>query len=379
MFNDLAASSLALVDLEALRDNLRFVRSKVGTRPILAVVKANAYGHGATRVARALTQGPEGAELLGVAFLGEGIALREGGIKAPVLLLTGASEEQIPELIRHHLSPVVYRKAFLSALNQAALKQGEVLPIHLKVDTGMGRLGLAPEAVPAFVEEVRPLKGLRLEGMLTHFAYAGLEDEVFTVHQSECFQSLVQRLGQQGVCLPYLHIANSAAVLSCPPAYLSLVRPGLMLYGYAPLVGDKWPLRPVMQVKTRVIALKTVPAGSSISYGRTFTTRRKSRIATVSIGYADGYACGLSNRGLMIAQGHLVPVVGRVCMDMTMLDVTEAPALRVGDFVTVMGSEGGESIWADRLSEWMETHPYEVLCGIGSRVKRQYLEKKAPA
>lgn len=374
MSDNCAASSLAQIDLDALRSNLNFVKSQVGDRPILAVVKANAYGHGAVQVARCLAQGPVRISFFGVAFLEEAIALRDGGVTTPVLLLTGASREQIPEIIQYRLTPVVYNMAFLAALSQAAVRRRQRVNIHLKVDTGMGRLGIAPSDALSFMEKTVGLKGICVEGILTHFAYAGLEDSAYTSGQLVLFQSVVDHLYKKGIHPSYIHIANSAAVVAFQSAYLNLVRPGLMLYGYAPLKGVfSVSLKPVMQVKTRVIALKKVPADTSISYGRTFVTKRESHIATVSIGYADGYPCSLSNRGMMIAKGRLVPVAGRVCMDMTMLDVSEVPSLAVGDWVTVIGAEGDQSVWADRLSEWANTHPYEILCGIGARVQRQYI------
>lgn len=368
------ASSIAEIDLRALGNNLRQVRAQIGERDILAVIKANAYGHGAVRVARYLVESKIKTVLLGVAFLEEAIVLREGGITGPIVLMTGAPLDQIDTIVYHRFTPVVYDAASLHALSRSASAAGQRLSIHVKIDTGMGRLGLpSSEALP-FIREAVSQSGIRVEGILTHFAHPDLNDKSFTQQQLESIQSLRSELKEEGIEIPYCHLANSSAVMHYEPAYLNLVRPGLMLYGYSPIEKDaSFPLKPVMQVKARVLSIKKVASGTSISYGRTYFTQRESRIATVAFGYADGYPVRLSNRGTMIAKGRIVPVVGRVCMDMTMLDVTNVPSLNVGDWVTVIGAEGDSMVWASRLARWAGTHPYEILCGIGPRVQRRYL------
>lgn len=371
------SASIAEVDLAALRKNLRQVRKRIGRKKILAVVKANAYGHGAVEVARFLagagTGRPSGVAMFAVAFLEEGRALRKAGITLPILLMTGSPAEQIAEIVRYRLTPLLFDPESLSALGQYARKIGRKIDVHIKLDTGMGRLGLPPgEALP-FIQSALDEKGIRIEGLLTHFAEADLRDLSFARAQLEKIEGVWAALRRGGIKIPYCHLANSAAIMHFSPAHFNLVRPGLMLYGYSPLEGKTAiPLRPVMQVRTRVIAMRKVPAGTAISYGRTFVTRRESLIATLSIGYADGYPRLLSNRGIMIVKGRRVPVVGRVCMDMTMIDVTEAPPVAVGDWVTVIGAEGEEAVWADELARGAETIPYEILCGIGDRIPRIY-------
>ena len=379
----MTGSSFAEIDLTALEENLFQVRNQVGDCPILAVVKANAYGHGAVEVARFLSGCRANVSLFGVAFIEEGLALREAGITEPILLLTGCPKELIPDLIQHQLTPVVFDLETLTAINREAMKAGKRVNVHLKVDTGMGRLGIVPADVHTFMEKAHACPMISVEGLLTHFAEADFTDLSFARKQLDSIKGVIAELSQKGVVIPFCHLSNSAAVLHFKASHLDLVRPGLMLYGYSSLSGSSAPrceekeisltLKPVMRVKARILALKTVPKGTSISYGRTFVTVRESRIATVAIGYADGYPFSLSNRGIMIAKGTVVPVVGRVCMDMTMLDVTEVPALSTNDWVTVIGAEGGSAIWADRLAQLANTHTYEILCGIGPRVERRYV------
>lgn len=374
MSNPLTPASYAEIHLDALKHNLLQVRAQVGDCPILAVVKANAYGHGAVRISQFLEKCKAKVAMFGVAFLEEGIALRESGITTPILVLTGLPINQISHYISYDLRPVVYDLDTLAALNREALKSEKKVKIHLKVDTGMGRIGISPGAVLPFFEKALTFDMIAIEGILTHFAEADLQDLSFAQQQLSSIQEVVSRLEQKGMTPPFCHMANSAAILHFKPAHLNLVRPGLMLYGYSPLQGKtSIALKPVVQIKARVLALKKVSKGTPLSYGRTFTTNRESLIATIGIGYADGYPFSLSNCGKMIAKETLVPVVGRVCMDMTLLDVTETKGLSVGDYVTVLGAENGLSMWADTLAQYANTHPYEILCGIGERVQRQYL------
>ncbi len=374
MSSESTASSIAEIDLKALLSNLQQIRKQIGDREILAVVKANAYGHGALPIAQYLNQHLSKPPLWAVAFLEEGIALRSGGISGPIILMTGAPLAQVKEIVAHDLCPVIYDAETLQALSRTAMAAQKEIAVHVKIDTGMGRLGILPEKALTFIEAAVKTPGIRLDGILSHFAHPDLADAEFTGGQLHAFQKVIHALEQKGIKIPYRHMANSAAVVGFKDAYLNLIRPGLMLYGYSNIENRKaFRLAPVMRVKARVIALKTMPAGTSISYGRTYFTQQESRIATVSLGYADGYPCSLSNRSEMIAQGQRVPVVGRVCMDMTMVDVTSVPTLKVGDWLTAMGVEGEQSIWADQLAKWADTHPYEILCGFGPRVRRHYI------
>jgi alanine racemase len=363
--------TFAEIDLQALSGNLKQVSACVGNRAIMGVVKANAYGHGAVRVARHLEA--TGVRMLGVAYLVEGMELREAGINLPILLLAGCQVEEIPDLLKYRLTPVIFDAAILEVLGRRAVEENVLLPVHIKIDTGMGRIGVRGEGIVPFIEKAVQTPGIRVEGVLSHFAEADIEDRSFAVEQIRIMKEAHDALLGRGIKIPFSHMANSAAVMELPEAHFNLVRPGLMLYGYSPFEKrGPLPLRPILRLLTRIIALKRVPEGTSISYGRTYTTRRESLIATLPIGYADGYPRSLSNRGEVIVRGKRVPVVGRVCMDMTMVDVTDVPGAALGDRVTVIGEEGSVRVWADELARWAGTIPYEILCGIGRRVPRYY-------
>lgn len=368
---------MAEIDLAALEINLKQVQSQIGSAKILAVVKANAYGHGGATVARFLES--RGVAFFGVAHFEEAILLREAGVRLPILVLTGIRPDQVAEAVRFNLTPVLFNRELLQALRQYTERSQTMVSVHLKIDTGMGRLGVSPKEALSWIQEVASCPGIRVEGILSHFSDADLQDLSFAQSQIAGMASLWRSLKHSGVHIDYCHLANSAATIQLPLAHFNLVRPGLMLYGYSPLSeGPTVPLRPVMRWRTRVISIKRVPSQTPISYGRTFVTQRESLIATLSIGYADGYPRALSNRGVVLASGRRVPVVGRVCMDMTMVDLTEVPTLSVGDWVTLMGSEGTAAVWADELARLTGTIPYEILCRISDRVPRVYLNETAP-
>jgi alanine racemase len=310
-----------------------------------------------------------GADMLGVALVEEGRELREAGIQTPVLIMGAIFPEQAEAVVALNLTPVVFSLSVAKALSCAAQKKKKTISVHVKIDTGMGRIGISPEAAPAFIVSVQKLGGISVQGLMTHFADADLQDKRFASQQIDRFEMLLKALDAQGIAVPMRHAANSAAVLDCPRAFFTMVRPGLMLYGYNPLERENASrgLRPVLSLVTRIAFIKKVPAGVAISYGRTFTTTRESRIATLPIGYADGYGRSLSNRGEALVRGIRVPVVGRVCMDMCMVDVTDE-----GDEVVLIGNQGDEWITADDIAAKIGTIAYEVLCGISSRVPRIY-------
>ncbi len=365
--------SIAEIHLPSLAKNLRAVEKRIGSRKIIAVVKADAYGHGAIAVAKALIQTGRKIAKLAVASLDEAILLRKAGIQTPILLLTGSPLDRIAETVRYQITPALFDENTLAAFARYTKKKGCSIAVHLKIDTGMGRLGIAPETAIPFIQKIKDA-GILLEGVFSHFSEADLADISFARAQLKKIKTVQTALRKIGFS-PNFHLANSAAIVHFPDAYLDAVRPGLMLYGYSPLqVPNAISLHPIMTVKTRVIALKYVPSGTPISYGRTFITKRETRVAVVAIGYADGYPRTLSNCGEMIAHGTRVPVIGRVCMDMTMLDVTAAPSLSVGDWVIVMGQEGGQSIWADALAKKANTIPYEILCGM-KQIPKVYITK----
>ena len=363
----------AVIDLGAIEHNFREAMRRADGRQVLAVVKAQAYGHGAVRVSRRLLA--LGAAMLGVALVEEGKELRDAGIEAPILLMGPMFPEQAEAAATLNLTPAVYSMPVARALSEAAGKLGRKISVHAKIDTGMGRIGVTPEDAPGFVSALRGLSGIEVTGLMTHFADADLRDKRFASEQMDRFEALLRELDAMGVDLPARHAANSAAVLDFRRALFTMVRPGLMLYGYNPLeqATEGADLRPALSLVSRIAFLKKVPAGVPISYGRTFVSKRESVIATLPIGYADGYSRGLSNKGEALVRGRRARVAGRVCMDMCMIDVTDVPGVREGDEVVLIGSQSGERITADEIAVKTGTIPYEVLCGIGSRVPRIYL------
>ena len=338
----------------------------------MAIVKANAYGHGSVEIAQALAK--EGVKQFAVASLDEGIALRQAGLSESIVVLGALFEEQVPDLIAHRLTPVVSDGRILPSLAKAAHSHHAPYPIHLKVETGMGRLGFSPEELLTVLDSPLLHSPLKVEGLMTHLADADGADSTFTEQQLSSFNALLEQIRLRGLTVPLVHAANSAAIVRFPNAHFSLVRPGIMLYGYHTLpasIPDP-DLRPVLSLHTTVAQLRTIPQGSSVSYNGTFVAQRQTRIAVLPIGYADGYSRRLSHRGSVLIQGHRAPIVGLVCMDMIMVDVTDLAPVQVGETVTLIGQQGEESIWADEVAGWIGTIPYEVLCGIGSRVPRLY-------
>ena len=358
--------ALAEINLNALSHNLNVVREKTGNLNIIAVVKANAYGHGAVTVANHLIQ--KGVSKLGVAYTNEAITLRESGITAPVLVFFDG--DNIDAFFKYNLTPTVFDLDTARRFSAEAYRLNRQVPIHVKVDTGMGRIGFNIRKAPAEIMKISSLKNLKLEGLMSHFAEADLEDKDFANLQLAHFLSLVKELKQKNIHFQFLHIANSAAVLTMPDAHLNMVRPGIMLYGYGCCESEK--LRPVMSLKSRIVFLKKVPPGTSISYNRSFVTKRRSTIATIAIGYADGYNRRLSNQGEVLINGQRAPVTGRVCMDTIMVDVTDIPDVNYKTEVVLMGRQGKEQITADDIAKKTGTIPYEVLTSIGQRVRRVY-------
>ena len=371
----------AHIDLGALRHNLGQVRRQAGDREVIAIVKADAYGHGAVPVARALAA--EGVTRFGVALVEEGRALREAGIRGEVLVLGGFVEDQAAEIVELGLTATIFHAGHADALNEAARRAGCAAPVHVKIDTGMGRLGFSPVAAPDAVAALARCAFLRIEGLMTHFADADLADPAYAREQVARFDAVAETVRRAGVRIPIRHAANSAAVMATSswrstmggPLY-DAVRPGLMLYGArpGPAVGAGVDLRPVLSLTTRILLLKRVPPGTPISYGRTFVTRRESLIAVLPIGYADGYPRALSNAGRVLVRGRAAPVVGRVCMDLTMVDATDVPDVGEGDEAVVIGAQGAAAITVEEVAAGAGTIAYEILCGIGPRVPRRYLD-----
>jgi len=370
--------TFAEIDLAALQHNFKVIRSALpGTTEILAVVKADAYGHGFMDISRELEH--LGVNAFGVAFLAEAIQLRKSGIDKPILLLGGVYPGQERKCIGYNLSTVVFTLEQAQALNREAGKLFRKAQIHLKIDTGMGRLGIRYSDAPAFLAELRKLPNLALEGVISHFASADELDESgqhFTRDQAERFEWVLAETRKAGFVPRYIHIANSAGALLGNFADCNLVRPGITLYGALPSPDfqGRLDLRPVMRLKSRIAMLKWVDPGTSISYARRFTASDRTLIASVPVGYADGYPRSLTNKGEVLVRGQRARVTGTVCMDWIMLDVTGIDGVAVGDEVLLMGADAsGNCIHAEELATWAGTIPYEIFCGISKRVPRVYL------
>ena len=372
--------TVAEVDLDALTHNVQQIRRHLKEKvEILAVIKADAYGHGAEAVARELTLA--GVSLLGVACVEEGIALRQSGVALPILVLSGVYPGDLQEVIRNRLTPVLYTWETCRALVEEAKKFPQQVSVHVKVDTGMNRLGFSWRNWGVVVEFLRSQEKLRIEGLLSHLAVAeseDTEDRAFTEEQIRRFKACVHQARTAGIEPRYIHLGNSAATVRWEEAQFNLVRTGLILYGVDPgLAREKGiALRPALTWKTAVLSVKQVPAGDSVSYGRLYSSRRDSLIATLPVGYADGYRRRLSNRGAVLIRGQRARVAGVVCMDLTMVDVTTIPGVQPGDEVVLLGRQGTEEISAMEMAGWAETIPYEVLCAIGKRVPRLHVHRK---
>ncbi len=367
--------SRAEISLDAIAANVRAAcRLAAPGAQVMAVVKADAYGHGAVPVARVALQA--GATWLGVAIPEEAVPLRSAGIAAPILVLGLIAPEQAELVLANGLQQCVSHPDQAEVLDRLARRREQVCPLHLKVDTGMGRLGLLPREVRAAAERIRALPAVRLVGLMTHFAEAEAEDPAFAEEQLRRFAEAEAALAAAGIRVAVRHAANSAGLLFLPQARLDLVRPGIMLYGCHPrgrLPQAGPALRPALRLCTAVSQLAERARGTCVSYGRTFVASRDLRIATLPIGYGDGWSRLLSNRGHVLIRGRRVPIVGRVCMDMIMVDVTDLPAVGVGEEAVLIGRQGAEEITVDEVAEAQGTISYEVLCRISPRVPRVYL------
>jgi alanine racemase len=349
---------------------------------MMAVVKADGYGHGAAAVAR--TALAAGADMLAVARIDEGVALREAGLSGPILVLNPTFPAFADRLLQHDLIQSVDGLATARAVNTVAGRQNAVIPVHLKVDSGMGRLGLVPDA-RRVVDDDRPpvaevaaitrLPGLRLEGVYTHFAAADERDKRFAHHQLRIFNAFLEALADAGIDCGMRHAANSAAVIDLPESHLDAVRPGIALYGLYPskeVNHDRIELRPALSLKSRLLQVKSVPAGFKVSYGMTWESPAPTVIGTVAAGYADGIQRRLSNRGEMLVQGRRAPIVGRVCMDLIMLDLGPTSTAAAGDEVVIIGRQGEAVISADEIATRLDTINYEIVFTNATRVPRLY-------
>jgi len=370
----------AEIDLSALKHNFALIRSTIPRKTeILAVVKADAYGHGFMDISRELET--FGVNAFGVAFLAEGIQLRKSGCDKPILLLGGIYPGQERKCIGYNISTTIFTLEQAQALNTAA-SSGKLFrraQVHLKIDTGMGRLGIQYADVPRFLAELKKLQNITLEGVISHFASADELDESgcgFTRLQAERFAWVLAEIRTAGFTPRYIHIANSAAALLRDIPGCNLIRPGIAMYGALPSADfqGKLDLKPVMCLKSQIAMLKWVEPGTTVSYARRFTAGQRTLIASVPVGYADGYPRALTNRGEALIRGQRARVAGTVCMDWIMLDVTGVEGVAVGDTVTLMGpDDSGHCIHAEELAAWADTIPYVIFCGISKRVPRVYL------
>lgn len=359
------------IDLEALRHNFSQVRSRVGSQAgILAVVKSDAYGHGMIPVARELAAA--GADFFGVSKCWEALRLRSAGIAQPILILAGIEPADIPMVLEKDLRPSVYRLDHCRMLDEAARRARTRVRIHVKIDTGMGRLGIPDRELDGFLDQLVELRHVEVEGVFSHLAASDEADKTFSREQLHRFRHALQMFHDRAVPFRYAHIANSGGVLDIPEAHYQLVRPGIMLYGSPPSdeILSPAPLRPVMALKTKILQIKWVPAGQSIGYGRSFVCPHPMRIATVAVGYDDGYPRVLSNRGEALVRGRRTPIVGRVSMNLITLDVTRVPHAAEDDEVVLLGAQGSERITAEEIAEKAHTISYEIYCAIGRNPQR---------
>ncbi len=368
----------AEINLDHIAHNVREIRRLVGKRTeIMAVVKADAYGHGVLETVSTMVE--NGITRLAVSMLDEAIQLRKIGIELPILVLSHTSAQRADELIRYHITQTVYSHEMAKALSEEAQRQGTKLPIHIKIDTGMTRVGFLPgySAVKDVVE-IQKLPGIIVEGIFTHFATADEKDRNYTLHQIELFESIISELNRIGILIPIRHVSNSAAILQYPELTLDMVRAGVILYGIYPsdevdrTVID---LKPAMILKANITHIKWVEEGTPISYGRKFMTTRRSRIATIPIGYADGYSRLLTGKSRVLVNGQYAPVVGSICMDQCMIDITDIIGeINVGSEVVLIGSQGEREITVDEIAGLIGTIPYEIVCIIGKRIPRVYFK-----
>ncbi len=367
----------AEIDLDAVAYNIRNIRERVNKNSkIMGIVKADAYGHGAVEVSKVLLY--NGADWLGVAMIDEAIQLRQNNIMVPILILGYTLETKIDDVVRYDIIQTVFSYDMAKLVSDAAVKQNKIAKIHIKVDTGMGRIGFMPdENIGDEVLKISKLPNIEINGIFTHFSTSDETDKSFTRLQIERFKYAIDEIEKRGINLPVKHCANSAAIMDLEDLGFNMVRAGVILYGMYPsddVKKENLSLKPVMSIKTHISYVKNVGVGVPLSYGRTYYTDKESVIATVPVGYADGYIRRMQKGGRVIVNGHYAPIVGRVCMDQFMIDVTDIPDVKPGDDVILMGSDGNISITADEIAKVLDTINYEVVCMIGKRVPREYIK-----
>lgn len=364
----------SVIHLDSIYKNIEEAKKRVGNdTKIMAIVKANAYGHGAVEVAGAIKDKVYG---FAVATVREALTLRESGVDNPILVLGYVCKAEYESVIRNNIIFAILTKEMAKDISECAVRIGITAKCHIKINTGMNRIGfpVSEEAIDD-IAELTGYEGLDCEGIFMHFATADSADKTYAKHQFELFMDVIHKLEKRGVNFKIRHCANSAAIIDLPEYKLDMVREGIILYGLKPSdeVDTSMKYYPALELKTHVIFVKELEAGESISYGRTFVTDRPMKIATVAIGYADGYPRSLSNKGYVLIHGRKAKVVGRVCMDQMMIDVTDIPDVKVEDVVTVVGRDGNEEITFEEVGELSERFNYEFVCDISERVERKYV------
>lgn len=369
-------AAFAEIDLAALRQNIVAIKQRVHPAKVMAVVKADAYGHGAVAVANAALQA--GAEYLGVALVEEGIELRQAGILAPILVFGGVMPDQISLFFEFNLEMTVYTREIAAEISRICQIRQQSARIHVKVDTGMNRVGVHWQSARDLIRKICELPGLELIGLSTHFATADEKDKTYANLQLSRFRKVIDQLAANGIEIPLIHAANSGAILDMPDAWFNLVRPGMMLYGWYPSreTSESVAIQPVMCFKTRVLHVKEIAAGESVSYGRKFIATKPTRIATLPVGYADGYNRLLSNQGQVLIRGEKFPVVGRVCMDLIHVDIGQNQKIQPGDEVVLFGRQDEAEVSVYQICDLLNTIPYEVCCWVSKRVPRIYRDSE---
>jgi alanine racemase len=370
--------TVAEINLTHFHHNIMLIKRKIGPeRKILIAVKANAYGHGLVKISR-YAQKNLPIDFLGVAIPGEGITLREAGIKLPILVFGGLFSADIPFLFEYNLTPTVINRDIASLLNEEADKRKTVWPVHVNVDTGMGRIGFYHKEAFSHITWLHSLPWLKIEGIYSHFPVSDSKDKTFSFKQIELLKNLVMKLKKSGIEIPIVHCSNSGAIIDLSEGFFDMVRPGIMIYGLypSPFVDHHFGLREVMRLRTKIVFIKKVNAGRSISYGQTYTPKEDTIIATIPLGYGDGYNRLLSNKGNVLVRGKRAPVVGRVTMDQILIDLGKHPEkddIQIGEEVVLFGKQREEEISIEEVANQLNTIPYEVTCWINSRVPHIYI------
>ncbi len=366
--------TFAEINLRAINTNLRNIRKKIGHHSrIMAVVKANAYGHGVIPVVESIRKNKT-AEYFGVAIVEEGVAIRQAGITEPIHVFTAPNNEQLELYLTYHLDVTLCDLETAKKLNQLSKKKKNKAVVQIKIDTGMGRIGVPAKNAVDFVKKVSQLSHIEIKGIWTHFASSDERDLSFANEQLSLFRSIVTQLELEGIHIPLIHCANSGAILQLPESYFDMVRPGIMMYGYAPSLETKKTVQifPALSLKAKVGFVKVVEKGTSISYNRRYYTKRKTTIISITVGYADGYFRNLTNKSHALIKGKKYPIVGTVCMDQVMIDVGTAD-VKVGDSVVLIGKSGSQQITGWDISRAIGTIPYEVTCAVSQRIPRKYI------